>query len=263
MSGLLKCTLLVACGLLGIFILDRFFLNPRALTTSGTVLLVGLFAIAALSGASLLTLRTRIGPLVANAWLAAASSMVAYLALDLMGGLFIIRSSDVSIIRDDYVHHRLAPNTTSEIRTSEFAYIQHVNDLGFRGRHVDARKAADTFRILMLGDSFTMGKGVADADTFSMLLEARLNEPVYGPDRPRVEVLNAGVDSYAPVLAWLALERIGPQVSPDLVILNVDMSDLVQEQTYRRLAVRNPDGKIIAVPAPPPRRVGGVAWRGG
>lgn len=99
----------------------------------------------------------------------------------------------------------------------------------------------------MLGDSFTMGKGVANDQTFSALLEhsLRVNKVTY-QGRP-VEVLNAGVNSYAPILSYLQLTTDLQRLEPDLVVLNLDMSDLVQEMAYRRLATYAADGEIIGV----------------
>jgi hypothetical protein len=63
-----------------------------------------------------------------------------------------------------------------------------------------------------------------------------------------IEVLNGGVDSYAPVLSLIQLKRDLTQLQPDLVILNLDVSDLTQEAAYRRVAVLGEGGEIVAVP---------------
>jgi hypothetical protein len=107
-------------------------------------------------------------------------------------------------------------------------------------------KTPGTYRILALGDSFTMGKGVADDKTFSALLERALNAENATGNR-KVEVLNGGVDSYAPVLSRIQLTRLAQIVGPDLVIYGFDMSDLLQELAYRRLATVGSDGQIVAV----------------
>jgi lysophospholipase L1-like esterase len=98
----------------------------------------------------------------------------------------------------------------------------------------------------MLGDSFTMGKGVEDDQTFSVLVERFVNEQ--SPGCQKVEILNGGVDSYAPILELLYLERDLQPLAADMVVLNLDVSDLVQEAAYRTQAVRGPDGEIVGVP---------------
>ena len=121
-----------------------------------------------------------------------------------------------------------------------------------RGADVTMAKPPREYRVLTLGDSFTMGKGVADEQTFAVLLEKSLNDPPVCPGGA-VRVLNGGVDSYAPILSLIQLERDLHVLQPDLVILNFDVSDLIQESAYRREAVRGPDGEIVAVPSGPPR----------
>ena len=68
-----------------------------------------------------------------------------------------------------------------------------------------------------------------------------------------IEVLNGGVDSYAPILSYIQLKRDLYQLEPDVVVLNLDVSDLVQEEAYRRVAVFGADGDLIGVPQLAPR----------
>jgi hypothetical protein len=95
-----------------------------------------------------------------------------------------------------------------------------VNNLGLRSPDRPAGKPPDRYRILMLGDSFTMGKGVEDHHTFSVLLERSLNEKVPACNGRTIEVLNAGVDSYAPILSFIQLQRDLHRLEPDVVVLN-------------------------------------------
>ena len=60
----------------------------------------------------------------------------------------------------------------------------HLNGAGFRERAFDAVKPAGTYRIAVVGDSFTWGNGVRQQDRYSDLLQARLPE--------HIEVLNFG-----------------------------------------------------------------------
>jgi hypothetical protein len=236
-------------SLLIIGLFDRLILNPRPLSGVGKAALILLTVGTLLWAASLVALRTRFASTVSNVWLAVISSMIAYSAIDIVGGVVFIRPLSPAIVSDAHTHHRLKSDKVSYIETTEYAYLQHVNHLGLRGPDIDSAKAHDTFRILMLGDSFTMGKGVADSETFSHLLEISLNRSVQGTHGPKIEVINGGVDSYAPILSSLQLMQLAPVISPDLVVLNFDMSDLLQEQAYRSLAIKDTDGVIVAVPA--------------
>jgi lysophospholipase L1-like esterase len=65
-----------------------------------------------------------------------------------------------------------------------------INDWGLRGGAVAPRRA-DTRRILVLGDSITLGWGVAEEDVLTSQLQK-----MFGADGQKVEVLNAGVGNY-------------------------------------------------------------------
>ena len=191
---------------------------------------------------------TRHRKLVGNLLLALTSVVVCYLALDLAAGWILIGTLSPPLVPHPYRHHAMVPNSQAEIRQRDFAYIQHVNNLGLRGRETAVEKPAGTRRILMLGDSFTMGKGVEDDQTFSVLVERTLQASLAACGGGSIEVLNGGIDSYAPILSSLHFERELARLAPDLVVLNIDHSDLIQEAAYRQQAVRGPTGEIVAVP---------------
>jgi len=98
----------------------------------------------------------------------------------------------------------------------------------------------------MLGDSFTDGRAVRDDETFSAILERRLNDNGARPGRT-VQVLNAGVNSYSPILSFLQVDRQLPPLDPDLIVLNFDMSDLVQESLYRANATYAANGELLGI----------------
>ncbi len=65
-----------------------------------------------------------------------------------------------------------------------------INDWGMRGGPVAPRQP-DTRRILVLGDSITLGWGVAEEDVLTSQLQK-----MFDADGQKVEVLNAGVGNY-------------------------------------------------------------------
>lgn len=191
---------------------------------------------------------------MANIWLTGTSIVVTYLLLDVVIGLALIKPLSPPLVPDEYRHHKMVPNSQALLEQQDFRYIQHVNSLGIRGREVAVDRAPGTYRILMLGDSFTMGKGVEDEQTFSVVLEAALNQAAACRDGRSVEIVNGGTDSYAPILSYIELKRELHVLKPDLVVLNFDNSDLLQDLAYRKTAVIAPDGDVVAVPqrAPSP-----------
>jgi lysophospholipase L1-like esterase len=112
--------------------------------------------------------------------------------------------------------------------TREFSSYYTTNSLGYRGPEFTPEKPADTYRILMLGDSITFGWGVEDNQTFSHLLAQQLNQESQGK---KIEIINAGwYDGYAPDNYYVYLKTEGLKLNPDLVILNLfpwnDIADL-------------------------------------
>lgn len=113
----------------------------------------------------------------------------------------------------------------------------HINALGFRdAREYSLDKPANTFRILVLGDSVTFGHGALEDTTYPYLLEQRLKQW-----RPEVnwQVWNLGVPGYNTRQELAYLERVGPRYKPDLVIIGFFENDLTDndvptEATFRR-----------------------------
>jgi len=131
------------------------------------------------------------------------------------------------------LHHRFQPHATGRYQTVEFDTEYRINSLGLRDHEFSEGKPPHTFRILMLGDSFTEGDGVETNQTFSKLIEAGLDSLV---SPLHYEVINAGVGSYSTILHYLYLTHGGLALEPDLVILNFDLSDVYDDIQYTKLA---------------------------
>jgi len=148
----------------------------------------------------------------------------------------------VHLVEDPVLHHRMLPNATATIRGVTFT----TNSLGLKDHAISVDKPPTVFRILMLGDSFTEGYGLSIDQTPAKVVEALLNDRVGCSGR--YEVVNAGVGSYSPILEYLLLKRLGLRLSPDLVVLNFDMTDLHDDWIRTRLARLDDQGLPIAVP---------------
>jgi hypothetical protein len=136
-------------------------------------------------------------------------------------------------ISDPQLGQRLAPNYDGW-----FAGVPvHINALGFRDtREYSLDKPANTFRILVLGDSVTFGHGALDDTTYPYLLEQRLK--AWRPDI-NWQVWNLGVPGYNTRQELAYLERVGPRYRPDLVVVGFFLNDLADndvstEATWRR-----------------------------
>lgn len=97
------------------------------------------------------------------------------------------------------------------------AYVR-INRAGFRDRDHALEKPDGTYRIAVLGDSFTEAREVPLAKTFWALIERDLATcPALG-GRP-VEVLDFGVAGYGSAQELLVLRQKALAYAPDLVLL--------------------------------------------
>jgi hypothetical protein len=141
---------------------------------------------------------------------------------------------------DPVLHHRPRPNIIARVRGVEF----RTSSLGLHDREYPAQKPIGVFRILLLGDSMTEGGGLALETTVAKQAEAMLN--ARGCRSP-FEVVNGGVASYSPILQYLLLGVLGPTLTPDLVVLNFDMTDVHDDFIRTAVAQLGPDGLPLAV----------------
>ena len=111
------------------------------------------------------------------------------------------------------VHHDgRAPFDTGRVH----GFRTHTNAFGFRSKETAFEKRG--FRIVMLGDSFTFGTGVADEESFSWVLDDLLDA---GPGSAGAEILNAGTNGSSNVSQINYFRADGVRFDPDLVVLNV------------------------------------------
>src|SRR5262249_36956349 len=100
----------------------------------------------------------------------------------------------------------------------EGAGFVRVNSAGFRGPEWNVAKPPNTYRIAVVGDSFTEAPHVAYEQTFGAVAQRALSEcPVLRGKR--AQVMNFGIDGYATAQELVTLRRHVWQYSPDLVVL--------------------------------------------
>jgi hypothetical protein len=107
----------------------------------------------------------------------------------------------------------LAVNPGVKFFWPDWVYFK-VNNFGHRDRDFAVPKPPGTYRIALLGDSFTEGAGLARSETFGRLIE-----------RGNVEVCNLGHSGYNTRQEADVLLRDGDRLQPDMVILNYVMND--------------------------------------
>jgi hypothetical protein len=102
-----------------------------------------------------------------------------------------------------------------------------TNRLGLRDRDHAPGEAP---RVLVLGDSFTFGAGVEQAETFSSILERELRVAVHST---RAGVFNAGVISTSQAHQAVLIHRLFDQIDPDIVVLGFSEEDDIDENIFK------------------------------
>jgi lysophospholipase L1-like esterase len=98
------------------------------------------------------------------------------------------------------------------------------NRYGFREREFLVPKPANTFRVMVIGDSFTFGTGLREDQRFSNQLEKMLKEKF--PNSPlNIEVLNFGSPGLLTSQERDVLKKYKDIVSPDLIIIGFCYND--------------------------------------
>lgn len=119
--------------------------------------------------------------------------------------------------------------------------VHQTNSAGFRGREYSLEKPANTFRVVVIGDSVTMGSGVEESKVYASVLESELNRK--RADR-NYEVLNLGISGLDLKTSVQArLEKIGLKFDPDLLVYGFTLNDL-EGPAYIKVA-RGHGGKRV------------------
>ncbi len=101
-------------------------------------------------------------------------------------------------------------------------YAITINSLGYRGKAFHREKSPETYRIVCLGASSTLGVGVPDNETYSVHLDSLLNARV--PIR-RFEVINAGVPGYTSAECLINFSMRVMDLQPDMVTIYLGYND--------------------------------------
>ena len=117
--------------------------------------------------------------------------------------------------------------------------IHRTNPKGFRGPDFSVAKPPGTIRFLFLGDSFTFGEGVQDADTYPERFRALLEKSDAYRGR-RIEAINLGVGGYDTEQEAALLRDFGLSLAPDRIFVGYCLNDAEPP-----LFERGADGKLV------------------
>jgi len=144
------------------------------------------------------------------------------------------RYSGPFLIPDPVLHHVWCPylyyvNKDRVLITNRQGWVEDYD--------VSVVKPANTYRIFYVGDSSVQGMVVPEYKMVE-IVKKRLNER-FGNSGIHFEVINTGTSSYSILTYYLLVKTDLPMYMPDLVVLNIDMTDVVQDYVYRQWIVKN------------------------
>lgn len=115
-----------------------------------------------------------------------------------------------------------------------------INRHGMRdNREISIQKTAESYRIAVLGDSYAEAMQLPVENSFSRVLEGKLNEcNAFG--KKKVEVLNFGVSGYSTAQELQTLRHRVWQFQPDLVLLAFLSGNDVRDNSEKLTAVPGP-----------------------
>lgn len=99
-----------------------------------------------------------------------------------------------------------------------------INSQGLRDNEYSLAKPSGVYRVMLLGDSTTLGWGVPFNETTAKILERELNAE-HVPGYQGFEAINAGVGNYDTVQEVTYYETRGRAFHPDLVVLVYFIND--------------------------------------
>lgn len=141
---------------------------------------------------------------------------------------------------DPDVGHVFKPNYEQVLGTREWRQPWRSNAQGVRADR-DYREPPDSVaRVLILGDSFSLGDQVSVDSAFPGVLQKRF-DGAFGPGR--VEVVNAGHPSYGTYHEATYLQKYGAQFDPDVIVLAMTPNDWIENENPLWVIAR--DGALV------------------
>src|SRR5262245_62091910 len=111
-----------------------------------------------------------------------------------------------------YTGYRLKPGSIGHYQAGIPAI---ANSHGHRDVEVSLKKPPRTIRILVLGDSFTVGANVRQEEAYPKVLEKHLRRGY----SPQIQVVNSGVGGWQPFQYAQYFEHYGRQFDSDLILI--------------------------------------------
>lgn len=138
------------------------------------------------------------------------------------------------------------PNTTITVDYPEFRYAFTTNSLGLRDKERSILPSVSN-RVLLLGDSFIESFGAPDDSSVTVIMNSILSQN-YGVDS--VEIISGAVAGSDVFFNYLLLESTLLNYKPNLVLININSTDIMDYCVRGGLNRVAPNGALIYRPCP-------------
>ena len=125
--------------------------------------------------------------------------------------------------KNEILMYEYIPNFKGKMWGKEFK----INSFGYRDYNYPLDKSASSLRIVVLGDSITVGTGLLLDETYSKILEDMLNESPPASAYNHFEVMNMGVCAYNTIREVELLKEKGLTFDPNMVIMQYCLDDIM------------------------------------
>jgi len=127
-----------------------------------------------------------------------------------------------TLLRSEYVQLAAYPDVFFELKPNMQGWYKGVrfwtNSSGQADKEYSRAKPADTFRIAVVGSSWTMPSGVSPDQAWHAVLEDNLRDASM---HPRVEIINFGTELYGLREIVGTVRHKVPEWNPDLIIAEI------------------------------------------
>ncbi len=151
------------------------------------------------------------------------------------------------VIASPVMHHQLAPLQQVRLRSAsssddapEISF--RTNSLGLAGPEIAIPKPEGVYRIVCVGDETVLAANMPEVVKFPQQIAAKLKPFT----KAKLEVINAAVPGYSPVLEALQVRHQLQLLQPDLIVAHFDISDPAENRRHLRLTDLSADDTPLA-----------------
>lgn len=128
--------------------------------------------------------------------------------------------------------YALKPNQHRRLRYNNYNYVVKTNSFGLSSPEIKSERSDDeTFRLLVVGDAFSMPEGLEFEKSYPALLQNHLGGAAHSIN---IEVINGGVTGYGPVEESTQLKELAKVFKPEVAIYQFFIDEFGQVNATRK-----------------------------